>query len=367
MIAASSLLSASSAGLNSASKVRIALYVDDGSRGNGVLQWASFVAFSPQTEFSTITGEEVRNGKLDKVDILIMPGGASWWQCPSLGEKGMNAVRDFVRRGGGYVGTCAGMACAMNDKERIGLLPYNSNKQLRGGVGIVSVEISPEGAGILGIAPGLRAFRYAGGPIVYACEKPIEESSATVLATFKSEVTGKGRAAGGFDYPAMLLGKYGKGKVVVSSIHPESWEATDYITSAMIYAACGVKIAPEMPVKNPRPWRVGFVSVAIIGHESVNAVLELMRDPDLDVRVVMKQDIVEGALSHLDYLVIPDGVEFLYKKYLATDIYRNGLKRFMDRGGIVLASGCTVKYIDKHKNLQCFDTVSNSIKQLLKK
>ena len=62
MIAAASLLSASSAGLNSASKVRIALYVDDGSRGNGVLQWASFVAFSPQTEFSTITGEEVHTG-----------------------------------------------------------------------------------------------------------------------------------------------------------------------------------------------------------------------------------------------------------------------------------------------------------------
>ncbi|MBO5722728.1 MAG: hypothetical protein J6S19_06400, partial [Lentisphaeria bacterium] len=50
---ASNALSAKSAEQGAAPKVRVALYVDNGSRGNGVLQWAGLVAFSPQAEFST--------------------------------------------------------------------------------------------------------------------------------------------------------------------------------------------------------------------------------------------------------------------------------------------------------------------------
>ena len=363
-----SLLSAAeSVKINSAGgkKLRVALYVDNGSRGSGVLNWIEILAFAPQVEFSTLMGEDVRNGRLNDIDLLVMPGGASWWQCPSLGEAGMQLVREFIRKGGAYVGTCAGMSSVMDEKDRLALVAYKSNKELRGGTGTVSVEILPEGAKLLGIKAGVRSFRYAGGPIAIPSDKPGDERSAQVLATFKSMVTRNGKNTGGFNYPAMLLGKYGKGKVMVMSFHPESWEATRDVVTGAINAVSGVKITPESPKKNPRPLRVGFYTGTMIGHAAASSAVKLISHPDMDVRYIMMQDIIEGELNHLDAVVIPDSVDFLYKKYMAMELYRKSFRKFMDKGGIILTSQNCGNYIAPHRNLKTFSNETDLIKKLL--
>ena len=45
-------------------KVKVGLYVDFGSKGNGVLHLASLIAHSPQTELVTVMAEDIRAGKL---------------------------------------------------------------------------------------------------------------------------------------------------------------------------------------------------------------------------------------------------------------------------------------------------------------
>ena len=138
-------------------KVRIGLFVDDGASGNGVLHLASLIAHSPQTELVTLLAKDIRDGKLKDVDILVMPGGGSRKQCNAIGKEHWDKVRDFLRNGGSYVGTCAGMFNVL--ECRLKLLPFDRYLNAGGNTAYVSVDVSPEGAKILGIKPGVRVVR----------------------------------------------------------------------------------------------------------------------------------------------------------------------------------------------------------------
>eukprot|EP00928_Gymnodinium_smaydae_P040604 TRINITY_DN27521_c0_g1_i1.p1 TRINITY_DN27521_c0_g1~~TRINITY_DN27521_c0_g1_i1.p1 ORF type:complete len:300 (-),score=57.87 TRINITY_DN27521_c0_g1_i1:81-980(-) len=46
-------------------------------------------------------------------DVLIVPGGSAAVDARLLGQAGLEAIRDFVRRGGGYCGVCAGAFLAL--------------------------------------------------------------------------------------------------------------------------------------------------------------------------------------------------------------------------------------------------------------
>ena len=43
-------------------RFKTALYLDDGSAGNGVFHWIHLIANSPQLEFYGVTGQDVRDG-----------------------------------------------------------------------------------------------------------------------------------------------------------------------------------------------------------------------------------------------------------------------------------------------------------------
>ena len=145
-------------------RVRFGLYVDAGASGNGVLHLASLIAHSPQAELQLLMADDIRNGKLKDIDVLVMPGGSSQKQCRTIGLEHLDKVRDFLNNGGGYVGTCAGMFDVL--EHLMQLLPFARNVREDGSTAYVTVDISKEGAEILGISPGERVARYSGGPIV---------------------------------------------------------------------------------------------------------------------------------------------------------------------------------------------------------
>lgn len=100
-----------------AKRIRAALYLDSGSAGNGVFHWGRLLAYSPQIEAGYVNGQDIQDGKLKDYDLLVMPGGYSVRQYKSMQEKGAEKVREFIRGGGAYVGTCAGFACVLNAKN----------------------------------------------------------------------------------------------------------------------------------------------------------------------------------------------------------------------------------------------------------
>ena len=69
------------------------LFVDDGCRNCGVLQWARLLHYSPQFELSLLEAEDICNGNLDELDLFICPGGGSARQLRAMQESGQKAVK----------------------------------------------------------------------------------------------------------------------------------------------------------------------------------------------------------------------------------------------------------------------------------
>jgi len=330
-------------------KLKVGLYTDLGSRGSGALYWARLLANSPQLELKLLEGEDLRSGGLDGLDLLVMPGGSSGLQHRSMGEDGAEAVRRFVAAGGGYVGTCAGLHSALNKPKRIGLLAFTRIDNASGAEAPLSVEFSPEGAKRFGIEPGSYLARYSHGPIVAPTGQP-GTGRSEVVCTYTSSITPLGRRNRSFfGAPAALYGEYGKGRIAVTSFHPESYASTRCIALGMVYAATGVKPAPVLPKKSFRPLRVGYYSRTIVGRRCVLEVLGLDREAEFDVRFTDDMDLDAGALEHLDVMIFSDGDA---KRYAMGMIprRREAVTEFMRRGGRVIAFGTALEHIPEHPN-----------------
>lgn len=332
-------------------RVKVGFFVDNGSRGSGVLYWARLLHYSPQLEVTLLDGKDIRDGKLDGLDLLMVPGGASGTQCRMMGEEGKAALRRFVASGGSYLGVCAGYHCTLNRPERISLFPYTISPEHYGGMAPLAMELSEKGAKLLDIPAGRYVVRYSHGPI--AVPAPLKGGGeAEVLGVYRAFVGPAGRPGRNFfGKPAILYGNYGKGKVIATSFHPESREGTYCIALGCIYAVTGVKPTPLFPVRSYRPIRVGYCSSAIAGKRCIREVLELDRDREIDLRFVDIEALEVGELSHLDVMIFSAGVEASYKKVM-TPRRIAAVKEFMDRGGRVLASGNGAAFLPAHPHLR---------------
>src|SRR4051812_34460745 len=95
-----------------AKPIRVAIYEDAGASPNKLVP---LLEKQPAIQVTRVTAEQIRSGALDQVDVLIHPGGSGGKQGNNLAEAGRERVRAFVRRGGGYVGICAGAYLATCD------------------------------------------------------------------------------------------------------------------------------------------------------------------------------------------------------------------------------------------------------------
>ena len=334
-----------------AKKLKVALYLDSGSAGNGVFHWIRLISHSPQLELHGVTGQDVRAGRLVGMDILVMPGGLSSRQYKSLREEGARKVREFVRSGGAYIGTCAGLACVLNDPRRVKLLPFTRKPKSGGATAIITVDFPEAGAKVLDIPPGRYKVRYSGGPIPIP-GKEIADGSGEILAVYKNTVSSVNKPEGNFfGDAAVIFGRLGKGKVIATGFHPEYWESTYPIVTGCFYAVTGVKPVFELPKTNPRPIRVGFWSSGFPDACRTETLLALDRHPEVDVRIVTSQQFNQGELRHLDALVVANDATGAGKKHLSGKYNQEQLAAFMERGGVIFASGTGVGSVPAHRNL----------------
>ncbi|MBR2633311.1 MAG: hypothetical protein IKD29_07685 [Lentisphaeria bacterium] len=345
-------------------RIKVGYYIDDGSRSGGVHHIARMLYYSPQFEVTLIDGKDLRDGKLAGLDLFVIPGGSSEMQYIKMGEAGAEAVRKFVREGGAFYGICAGFHCAINKPTRLRLMPYEHIPGGYGNVADLSIDISEEGAKLLNVSPGRHVVRYSQGPIVRR-GKSVGETFAKTLAVYKGNITPlTRRGVDMYDTPAIIYGEYGKGKVISTSFHPESYSTTRPIWQGCVYAVTGVKPVPVYPAKNLRPVRVAFFTAAVAGKNYLREMLELDRHPDIDVRFIAGGDFKSGALDHADVLVVPDGPEDNCKRSFVPNRYI--LKKFMDQGKMILASEKSFKFLPSHKNLKLIKLGSSYVNEVLK-
>ena len=218
---------------------RIALYVGPGTR-KGLHHLAASLEQLPQTEVVPVGPEEINAGVLGDFQLVLFPGGSGTKQGEALGGTNRHELRRFVRRGGGYVGICAGAYLATTDYPwSLGIIDAKPNThQWNRGRGVVEIELTDEGRRILG-ADGLRyQVRYHNGPILVPAHDPALDEFQT-LARFTTEIAeGSARRGVMIDSPAIICGNFGKGRVVLFSPHPDQTPGLEsFVCQAVRWAA----------------------------------------------------------------------------------------------------------------------------------
>jgi hypothetical protein len=104
------------------------------------------------------------------------------------------------------------------------------------GAGTVKIELSNAGKRVLGDFPGLLDVRYSGGPIL----SPAGTSDLpgyVSLAVFRTEVWEYELQRNTMiDTPAIVAGRFGEGRVIIFSPHPEMTTGLEWLVPGAILA-----------------------------------------------------------------------------------------------------------------------------------
>ncbi|WP_194242438.1 BPL-N domain-containing protein [Gimesia benthica] len=205
----------------------------------------------PFIVWNFLSTEEIQNGRLADFNVVIVPGGKGARYAEQLEEKGKQAVLDFIKSGGGYIGICAGAYLAtdryewslgiINAKTMTGKVESSGdgliNITARGG-GKAEIELTPAGKEVFKLTPQLISIRYAGGPILSPAGS-YDLPLYSVLARYRSEIWAFEAQRGTMDgSPAVIASNYGSGKVIIFSPHPEVYpETRGLLSDAILWAA----------------------------------------------------------------------------------------------------------------------------------
>ena len=313
--------------------LKVAVYADAGPSGIGAVEWFRLVEDSPEMELHLVDGAAVRAGALDGMDLFVMPGGSSKTEFTTLGTNGVRRMQAFVRNGGGYIGTCAGCCLLMDGEDRRArMVPWNTAGS-EGCTLFPTFQVNEKGAAALGIKKGAHVMRYHGGPFLWPTTNVIADAKFELWGTFDAEACLKGKVnpkkrmhgAG-----AILGGTYGKGRVFITSGHPEYFNSTLYIVRGAFKYVTGRDVTFPTRPRAPRALTVGFVCGGISGVDTAQTALDLAAEKDFDLVLIDVDGIRQRRLDHLDVLVLTND------KLAKNDDFKEQLRGFVARGGKVV-------------------------------
>ena len=319
-----------------AKPVRTGVYAGRGISGNGATEWFRIVKSSPELELSVVDSEAIRAGGLDGLDVLVMPGGSSPDIKKDLGPKGTERIKDFIRGGGGYFGTCAGCCLMMEEapdpSRGIGVMPfYRSGSK---GRFLLPVELNKEGAEATGLKPGTYSIQYSHGPILEPSTQLVAGASFKVFGVNRTDSGKHGKGPEMYGRAAIVGGTYGKGRVFVTACHPEFFENSRVLVRGGFRFITGRDITLPVRPRSTHAYSVAYYSVYPIGMETAKAMLSLDANRKIDLFPVNDEDIRRGLLDHCDALVFPHAFKGKMER-----VPRGIVERFASRGGFVLGWG----------------------------
>ena len=322
--------------------LKVAVFVDNGARNTGSFRWLEITARAKNVIAVPIDAEAVRNGALDSVDVLVMPGGSSVAEAKSLGEKGREKLKSFVRNGGGYVGTCAGccllMESASHHPNMLHMIPFKFGPS--GGKADMSIAFNDRAKELAGIKKSKQSVRYSEGPVPIP-STPVDEADVEVIGTYNSDINTKGGKA----RPSMagnaaaIAGTYGKGRLFVTAVHPESDPDDHFIIKGAFRYLTGRELEWDYPQRKRGQLAVGFMCDHSFGVETAKLVQKLLTEEEFDVIPLNKGLVEAGYLRRVDAVLAPDVVG---AQNTENGLYRANIektKEFLARGGRIFAWG----------------------------
>jgi hypothetical protein len=237
------LVGASTAFAENAARIRVALYNDAGAAGKGVPN-TNAILTKAGCEVTIFKANDIAKGALENKEVVVFTGGSGSKEGDTIGDAGRETVRKFVQDGGGYLGICAGayLACS-KFSWGLGLLDAQTvSSKWRRGSGEVEMEITPAGEHLTTLPVARCTVHYGNGPIL----KPAGRTDLAPyepLAFFRTELAENGTPIGAMlNTPAIVRSQFGKGRVIISSPHPEQTPGLEIIVErAVRWLAIGDK------------------------------------------------------------------------------------------------------------------------------
>jgi len=216
--------------VRSKGEVRVALYDAGGASSGAVGRVERTLEGLEGARVERVGPPEILAGALGQFDVVVLPGGSGKGQAEAITPEGREAICRFVADGGGYVGICAGAYLATAGYRwslRILDAKAIDTAHWRRGTGTVKIELTPDGRRILGERTGQFGIWYANGPVLAPAGRD-DVPDYVALALFRSEISKNGAPKGVMlGTPAMACGVFGRGRVFVSSAHPERTEGLE--------------------------------------------------------------------------------------------------------------------------------------------
>ena len=290
--------------------LRVAVYVDKGARNIGVFRWLELTSRAKNVVATPIDGAAVRDGALDKADVLVMPGGSSVEEAKSLGPEGCEKVKAFVKGGGRYVGTCAGCCLLMEPSKghpnMLHMIPFKFGPS--GGKADMMVAFNRRAGELAGMRKHATRIRYSEGPVPLP-SIPVKDADVEVVATYNSDINASGGKARSSmaGQAAAIAGTYGKGRLFVLAVHPE-YDANDhYILKGAFRFLTGRELEWDCPQRKRGQLTVGFMCDDSFGVETARLIQRLVTECEFDVIPLNKAQIEDGWLRCVDVVLAPAG------------------------------------------------------------
>ena len=213
--------------------------------GNGGAQtciWEAYAACTLDRDMRVryITTSDIAAGVLDSIDVIVVPGGGGTRQYQNLGQENLQRIKEFIARGGGAVGICAGAYLFSNTPE-YSCMAINGAQAIdiehdNRGHGVVGFSLTEEGKKVFGEYADqdtLFCMYYEGPVFVPAADDSIKYVE---FATMLSDVHEEGGAPANMtnNKPFAIGNRYGKGKVFSVIAHPESTPGKMWMIARMV-------------------------------------------------------------------------------------------------------------------------------------
>lgn len=168
--------------------------------------------------------QSITKTTMKDMEILVMPGGDSGERYLKNPKINGDVIKAHVKAGGGFIGICAGAYAGCNklDDSTIrkgykgwGVAP-NTNCKISTHDGIAPIQFRSHDGEKIGYS-GVKKLIHLAGPAMYR----IDKTKNTVFAVFSDGTLGYR------NYGAIMSDRFGKGKSILVSPHPEL-NPTDY-------------------------------------------------------------------------------------------------------------------------------------------
>ncbi len=171
--------------------------------------------------------------------LLVFPGGADLGYCRVLNGAGNRSITEYVRRGGAYLGFCAGgyygsQRCEFEvgnpelevvGSRELAFFPgtcrggvfkgfhYHSERGAKAATIVVKKEALPSGT----LPDAFKCYYNGGGVFVDASGEGCCSANSEVLATYGGDLA----VEGGETKAAVVYCKVGEGAAILTGPHPE--------------------------------------------------------------------------------------------------------------------------------------------------